>query len=73
MSHHPPDTAYACCALLTLPQINSTQHVHSLTCPSVAVLLANVSAVLQQDPGAVQVAQRDSEVKRSTTARVQRL
>lgn len=45
----------------------------SLTGPSVAVLLADIGAVLQQHAGAVQEAQRDREVERGPTARVQRL
>ena len=48
-------------------------HTPSLTGPSIAVLLANIRSVLQQDPGTVQVTQSDSQVKRSSTTRVQRL
>lgn len=44
-----------------------------LTRPSVAVLLAHIGSLLQQNPGAVQVAQRDGQVERSPTTRVQRL
>lgn len=43
------------------------------TCPSIAVLLAHIGSVLQQDPGAVQVAQSDGQVERSPTTRVQGL
>lgn len=48
-------------------------HESTLTCPSIAVLLAHISSLLQQNPGAVQVAQRDGQVQRSPTSRVQRL
>lgn len=49
------------------------EHGSTVTCPSIAVLLAHISSLLQQNPGAVQVAQRDSQVERGPTTRVQAL
>lgn len=45
-------------------------HTNTLTGPAITVLLANVSSVLQQDPGTIQVAQSDSQVERSPSTRV---
>lgn len=55
------------------PPTHTHEHESSVTCPSIAVLLAHVSSLLQQNPGAVQVAQRDGQVQRSPASRVQRL
>uniref|UniRef100_A0A8D2N578 Coronin n=1 Tax=Zonotrichia albicollis TaxID=44394 RepID=A0A8D2N578_ZONAL len=45
----------------------------SLTCPSTAVLLAHVGAMLQQHPGTLQVAQRGGQVQGSASSGVQLL
>lgn len=46
---------------------------HLLTCPSAAVLLAHVSAMLQQHPGTLEVAQRGGQVQGSASSGVQLL
>lgn len=44
-----------------------------LTCPAAAVLLAHVGAMLQQHPGALEVAQRGGQVQRGASSGVQLL
>lgn len=46
---------------------------HPLTCPSAAVLLAHIGAMLQQHPGALEVAQRGGQVQGSASSGVQLL
>lgn len=54
------ETRNACCA-------------DALTGPTVVVLLANVGSLLQEEPGAVQVAEGDGQMERCPTSGVQRL
>lgn len=55
------------------PDGRPRQRVPLLTRPAAAVLLAHVSAMLQQHPGALEVAQRGGQVQRGASSGVQLL